>query len=264
MKKKILAVTAMVLVLSSGMTTFAAPKEVEVNGEKFTFDAEYYAQNNPDVAAALGSSEEAVLQHYVQYGRSEGRAAYDGDTGAKTTTVAPKSTEPQPKYMEFTHSGQITQRIEYAYDANGNKVTEYDYQLISGSSNDNLELSIITNYSYNDHGDVIKETASSGSSGQVYYELAYSYEYDEQNRVSVCYVNGEKRDYSYDSQGRLSKVTSYYNGAYYNGCTYSYDKNGRKTKESNDNFGYDYSYTYDKQGRLASWKNALGTAKFYY
>lgn len=75
MKRKILAVTAMVMVLATNITVFAAPSEVQSGGEKFTFDAEYYAQNNPDVVAALGNSADAMLQHYVQYGRAEGRKA---------------------------------------------------------------------------------------------------------------------------------------------------------------------------------------------
>ncbi len=268
MKKKVLAMTAMVLVLSSSMTTFAAPKEVEVNGEKFTFDAEYYAQNNPDVVAALGSSEEAVLQHYVQYGRAEGRAAYDGDTGAKatstTTTTATKSTESQPKYMEFVvKSGNVTEHIDYVYDANGNKTSESSYRLTSGGTG-GLDYTCTTTYSYNENGDVSKETVT-GPNGESWHNYSYSYKYDDQGRISVCYADGEVRSYVYDSNGRLSKISSVYNGLPYGECTYTYDKNGRVIKKTGDlETGYDYTYTYDKQGRLATWKNSLGTAKFYY
>lgn len=37
------------------------------------FDAEYYAEQNPDVAAACGTDEEALYQHYMTYGIKEGR-----------------------------------------------------------------------------------------------------------------------------------------------------------------------------------------------
>lgn len=37
------------------------------------FDAAYYAQNNPDVAAALGTDADVLYQHYMEYGKAEGR-----------------------------------------------------------------------------------------------------------------------------------------------------------------------------------------------
>lgn len=37
------------------------------------FDAEYYAAHNPDVVKTLGSSRKALLGHFVNYGRAEGR-----------------------------------------------------------------------------------------------------------------------------------------------------------------------------------------------
>lgn len=39
------------------------------------FDAAYYAQNNPDVVAAVGNSTAALLEHYMNYGLAEGRNA---------------------------------------------------------------------------------------------------------------------------------------------------------------------------------------------
>jgi hypothetical protein len=73
MKKKVLSMTlAVVLSLSMGITAFAAPKKMQ-NGE--AFDAEYYAEANPDVKAALGTDEQALYNHYVNYGKAEGRRA---------------------------------------------------------------------------------------------------------------------------------------------------------------------------------------------
>ncbi len=48
------------------------------------FDATYYAANNPDVVKALGSSVEALYNHYTAHGKAEGRAAYEGDPNAKS------------------------------------------------------------------------------------------------------------------------------------------------------------------------------------
>lgn len=46
------------------------------------FDAAYYAEQNPDVVEAFGTSDkEVMLAHYLGYGHAEGRAAYNGDAG---------------------------------------------------------------------------------------------------------------------------------------------------------------------------------------
>lgn len=37
------------------------------------FDAAFYAQNNPDVVAALGTDPGILYQHYIQFGKAEGR-----------------------------------------------------------------------------------------------------------------------------------------------------------------------------------------------
>ena len=58
----------------------AAKKEAEIPD---WFDATYYANNNPDVVAAVGNSKTALYDHYKNHGKSEGRAAYAGDPNAK-------------------------------------------------------------------------------------------------------------------------------------------------------------------------------------
>lgn len=42
------------------------------------FDPNYYASNYPDVAAAYGSDQQALLEHYLSYGMNEGRLPYAG------------------------------------------------------------------------------------------------------------------------------------------------------------------------------------------
>ncbi len=42
------------------------------------FDAEYYAANNPDVVAELGTSYKALYNHYITFGMKEGRIPYEG------------------------------------------------------------------------------------------------------------------------------------------------------------------------------------------
>ena len=61
------------IILGSAMTANAAPKTMP-DGQ--TFDAEFYAKSNPDVVAALGTDEATLYNHYVSYGKTEGRKPY--------------------------------------------------------------------------------------------------------------------------------------------------------------------------------------------
>ncbi len=56
--------------LSLCLTAYAVPKTMP---DGTLFDAEYYAQNNPDVVALVGDSEEVLWAHYDNFGRNEGR-----------------------------------------------------------------------------------------------------------------------------------------------------------------------------------------------
>ncbi len=55
------------------------------------FDAEYYAQTYPDVANAVGTDRDALYNHYVTFGKAEGRMAC-----APTTTVQADKTSTEP------------------------------------------------------------------------------------------------------------------------------------------------------------------------
>ena len=69
--KKIL-ITALILtaMLGTSLTASAATKTMS---DGTVFDAEYYAATYPDVAQALGTDEAALYQHYVSFGKAEGR-----------------------------------------------------------------------------------------------------------------------------------------------------------------------------------------------
>lgn len=58
------------LMLTSAMPVFATPKQMS---DGTVFDVEYYATNNPDVVAALGTDEAALYGHYINNGKNEGR-----------------------------------------------------------------------------------------------------------------------------------------------------------------------------------------------
>lgn len=59
------------------MTAFAAPKTMPDGN---TFDAEFYAETYADVKAVFGNDEAALYNHYVQYGKAEGRQPYAGES----------------------------------------------------------------------------------------------------------------------------------------------------------------------------------------
>lgn len=82
--KKIIPVLLVAIVISmfAPQTVEAAPRQMP---DGTTFDAEYYAQTYPDVAAAVGSDETALYNHYVQFGKAEGRKTY----AAAATTESP-------------------------------------------------------------------------------------------------------------------------------------------------------------------------------
>lgn len=75
MKKRFITVIAAAIALSSSLTVFAAP---ETMPDGTVFDAEYYAQNNPDVVNVFGNERNSLYQHYVTYGKAEGRPASAG------------------------------------------------------------------------------------------------------------------------------------------------------------------------------------------
>ena len=68
---------SLVLAFTFGTTVMAAPKTMSDGN---VFDAQYYAANNPDVVAAVGSSEAALYHHYLKYGAAEGRLPYGTET----------------------------------------------------------------------------------------------------------------------------------------------------------------------------------------
>ena len=94
-KNKILALAiATITLLGSGTTALAAPETVP--GTDLIFDSEYYAANNPDVVAILGTDTDALLQHYISFGASEGRLPYapSQDTNETANPTPTDSTLP--------------------------------------------------------------------------------------------------------------------------------------------------------------------------
>ena len=86
MKRKIIAMGVMMLLgLSLKMTAYAQPKTMT---DGAVFDAEFYAETYPDVKAVFGNDEAALYNHYIQYGKSEGRLAYAPENNTSATQAS--------------------------------------------------------------------------------------------------------------------------------------------------------------------------------
>lgn len=69
-KKKLMGIFIAGLLFQNSITAFAAPESMP---DGTVFDAAYYAEAYPDVSAAVGTSADALYNHYLTYGRFEGR-----------------------------------------------------------------------------------------------------------------------------------------------------------------------------------------------
>lgn len=92
MKKKTILSTMLSLVATLIMvltSTTTANAQVYAPAEPAGFDAAYYASSNPDVYAAYGDNYDALLNHYLTYGKFEGRKPYENaPTYTNTKTAA--------------------------------------------------------------------------------------------------------------------------------------------------------------------------------
>lgn len=90
MRKRILAGIMALLCVVSSTTVYAAP---EMKPDGTVFDAEYYAETYPDLKAAFGNDANALYNHYVMFGRAEGRqpAAENAVTAEIPATVVQKT-----------------------------------------------------------------------------------------------------------------------------------------------------------------------------
>ena len=125
MKKKILITALATILLGSSLSVYAAPQYMD---DGAIFDAEWYLEQNPDVATAFPAnvSPETLYQHYLMFGMKEGRTPYNTatfdpnnvlpNTGSTTipTPVAPSNLTPT------TSNNQNTQNYRWYNNYNWN------------------------------------------------------------------------------------------------------------------------------------------------
>ncbi len=114
MKKKLLITALAVMLFGSSFPVYAAPEYMADGG---IFDAEWYLEQNPDIAAAFpaGVSAEVLYQHYVISGAREGRTPYN------IMTFDPAKVKPYQGAAEnipnTTIPSNLTPAVSYNKDA---------------------------------------------------------------------------------------------------------------------------------------------------
>ena len=84
MRKITGTLTVLLAIVCCTMTVQAAPRTM---ADGNVFDAAFYAATYPDVAAALGTDEAVLYQHYLLFGKAEGRLPYAQSSTAVTSSL---------------------------------------------------------------------------------------------------------------------------------------------------------------------------------
>lgn len=121
-----------------GTQVQAAPRLMEDGN---LFDAEYYAAQYPDVAEALGTTEEALYFHYLTFGITEGRRGFSEDVNLLAGQNLSAYTEDQ--LVQLIVLSNVTpgmNEVEIATVLNDYLVNnmEYDYSYSHHSTYDAL------------------------------------------------------------------------------------------------------------------------------
>ena len=128
--KRVLATLAMIGVFASAPLSALAAPETMPDGTQF--DAEYYAQANPDVVAVYGTDANLLYQHYVTNGKNEGRAPFDASQYAMIledgTVFDPAyyaAANPDVAAVLGTNPELLLQHYETCGKAEGRRASEY-------------------------------------------------------------------------------------------------------------------------------------------
>lgn len=106
-KNLIITICTMVMTLAVMSTNaYAKEKTYTVNGEKIKFDADYYSNTYADVKNALGTDEMVLLNHYLTYGRKEGRKPY-----ANASTAEPSKKDSSKAVTSKIDTSKVQQAL---------------------------------------------------------------------------------------------------------------------------------------------------------
>ena len=99
LRNKTLFLTAAILIMAFGWNMMICAKPATMP-DGTVFDAEFYAQTYPDVAAVYGNDVALLYQHYVLYGKAEGRIASAPEILQETPSVP----EPPVAVQQLTNA----------------------------------------------------------------------------------------------------------------------------------------------------------------
>lgn len=119
MKKKVFATLLALFIAIGGSRTVLAAPEIMPDGT--IFDAEYYAEMYPDVVNALGNDLDVLYQHYLTYGKNEGRKASADDTAIIQETQNTQGTVYTVEDIKNKNKSSYTAGTKFVY---GPKLTQ--------------------------------------------------------------------------------------------------------------------------------------------
>lgn len=254
-----LAVTMAVTPVSS---VKAAP---ETMPDGTVFDAEYYAQTYPDVANAVGTDRDALYNHYVSFGKAEGRLACAPTTTvqADQNPIVPSTQSKNPLtarttptqalvYADLLPEVMLTDSrpvssscvyYDYLYKGTSKGKSKFEYDAYGNLINGNLQ-----NYCVIDTDGRI--VACNDAGWGTYLNCLYN----EQGQMIQLKHEGREIRFNYDDRGRLIKMIGT-TGTYSTESIFGYNEQERiitcnsKSGKSGEEIEV-IEFTYDEQGRL--------------
>jgi hypothetical protein len=179
-----------------GITSFAQEKTMPDGG---VFDAEYYAANNPDVVAALGTDENVLYQHYLNFGKKEGRLPYANAAATATVQISNYETEELMaawgyKYIvekEATHINSGTLVINRIYKVTPDKISGEKYTLLWAhvQRRDDFSNAVMIEYSFVNKYERTQNNSTLVGQGVYRNIVLDQYEVGKKNYYSFCSDN---------------------------------------------------------------------------
>ncbi len=177
--------------------------------------------------------------------------------------------------------------LTYAYDANGNRMTETGYGFTRTSEYDALDRLTkmtfnfgsflkIVQYTYDQNGnrktmvypdgftvtyvwDADNRLANIQITGQTW---TFTYDADHR-RTSATHPNGLQLNATYDNAGRLTAIRSKDAGSTVEGFTYTYDKVANRKTQGQEANSTSLSFAYDKEYELNTTTYEAGSKAYY-
>lgn len=100
---------AFTIFLAFSVRVFAEPKKMS-DGQ--LFDAQFYADTYPDVKEVFGYDEAKLYDHYLTYGKAEGRQPYAGAVSAVTMPITTDLT-----VVNIDQTQEVFEEIQAGYNA---------------------------------------------------------------------------------------------------------------------------------------------------